>query len=42
VVLVPFKTTIAVVALDELLLIKTCPVDVPVEVGLNCTCSVVD
>jgi hypothetical protein len=42
VVLVPFKTTIAVFPLDELLLIESWPVAELADVGLNCTCSVVD
>jgi hypothetical protein len=38
----PLKATIAVFPFEESLLIESCPVDVPVEVGSNCTCSVVD
>jgi hypothetical protein len=39
---VPLKATIAVLPLEESLPIKSCPVAVPIEVGSNCTCNVVD
>ena len=39
---VPFKTTVAILPLVELLLIVSCPVTAPAEVGKNCTCSVTD
>lgn len=41
-VLVPPSATVAVEPVDELLLIIICPLDVPVAVGKNCTCSVMD
>jgi hypothetical protein len=41
-VLVPLKATIAVEPVDELLVIVIWPLAVPVDVGLNCTCSVSD
>jgi hypothetical protein len=41
-VLVPLRATTAVLPLDELLLIVIWPLDVPVAVGRNCTCSVID
>ena len=41
-VLVPLKATVAVLPVDELLLIESCPVAAPVAVGPNCTCSVID
>jgi hypothetical protein len=41
-VLVPLKATAAVLPLDELLLIVICPLAVPVAVGRNCTCMVID
>ena len=40
--LVPLKDTTAVLPVDELLLIESCPVAAPVAVGPNCTCSVID
>ena len=40
--LVPLRLTTAVALVAELLLIVICPLAVPVVVGLNCTCSVVD
>jgi hypothetical protein len=40
--LVPLKPTIAVLPVDELLLIESCPVAAPVAAGPNCTCSVID
>lgn len=40
--LVPLSETIAVPPVDELLLIVSCPLAVPVDAGLNCTCSVID
>jgi hypothetical protein len=39
---VPLKATIAVLPVDELLLIDSCPVADPVAVGSNCTCKVID
>jgi len=41
-VLVPLKATIATLPVDELLLIESCPVAAPVDVGPNCTCKVID
>jgi hypothetical protein len=41
-VLVPLKATVAVLPVDELLLMVSCPLAVPVAVGLNCTCRVSD
>jgi hypothetical protein len=41
-VLVPLRATIAVEPVDELLLIVIWPLAAPVEVGSNCTCSVID
>jgi hypothetical protein len=41
-VLVPLKATTAVSPLDELLLMVICPLAAPVDVGRNCTCSVID
>lgn len=40
--LVPLSETIVVPPVDELLLIVSCPLAVPVDAGLNCTCSVID
>jgi hypothetical protein len=40
--LVPLRVTTAVEPVDESLLIVICPLAVPVEVGRNCTCSVID
>ena len=40
--LIPVKVTSAVLPLEESLLIESCPVAVPVDVGSNCTCSVID
>ena len=39
---VPLNATAAVPPLVELLLTVTCPLAAPVDVGLNCTCSVID
>ena len=41
-VLVPLRATTAVEPVDESLLIVICPLAVPVDVGRNCTCSVID
>jgi hypothetical protein len=41
-VLVPLKATVAVELVDESLLIVICPLAVPVDVGRNCTCNVID
>ena len=41
-ILVPLSATIAVLPLDELLLIIICPLAASVAVGLNCICSVSD
>jgi hypothetical protein len=41
-VLVPLKVTAAVLPVDESLLIVSCPLAVPVAVGANCTCNVID
>jgi hypothetical protein len=41
-VLVPARATTAVEPVDELLLIVICPLAVPVDVGRNCTCNVID
>jgi hypothetical protein len=41
-VLVPPRVTCAVEPVDELLLIVTWPLAVPVAVGKNCTCNVID
>ena len=38
---VPPRVTVAVLPVDELLLIVICPLAVPVAVGSNCTCSVI-
>ena len=40
--LVPLKATVAVLPVDELLLIESWPVAAPVAVGPNCTCRVID
>ena len=40
--LVPLKATVAVLPVDELLLIESCPATAPVAVGPNCTCRVND
>jgi hypothetical protein len=39
---VPLKATPAVLPVDELLLIVSCPLALPVAVGANCTCKVTD
>jgi hypothetical protein len=39
---VPLKATAAVLPVDELLLIVSCPLALPVAVGANCTCNVID
>ena len=39
---VPLRAIAAVLPVDELLLIESCPVAVPVAVGPNCTCKVAD
>jgi hypothetical protein len=39
---VPLSTTVAVLPLDELLLIVSCPFAAPVTVGRNFTCKVID
>jgi hypothetical protein len=39
---VPLKATTAVLPVDESLLIVSCPFPVPVAVGANCTCKVID
>ena len=39
---VPLRATVAVLPVDELLLIESWPVAAPVAVGPNCTCSVID
>jgi hypothetical protein len=41
-VLVPPRVTTVVLPVDELLLIVSCPLAVPVAVGLNSICSVSD
>jgi hypothetical protein len=41
-ILVPPRVTCAVEPVDELLLIVIWPLDVPVTVGRNCTCNVID
>jgi hypothetical protein len=41
-VLVPLKATIAVLPVDESLPILSCPLALPVAVGANCTCNVMD
>src|SRR5260370_10730015 len=41
-VLVPLRATTVVEPVDELLLIVICPLAVPVAVGRNFTCSVID
>jgi hypothetical protein len=41
-VLVPLRATTDVEPVDELLLIVICPLAVPVVVGRNCTCNVID
>jgi hypothetical protein len=41
-VLVPLRVTTAVLPVDELLLIVSCPLADPVVVGSNCTCRVID
>jgi len=41
-VLVPLRATTAVLPVDELLLMVSWPLAVPVDVGSNCTCSVID
>jgi len=41
-VLVPLSATAAVLPVDELLLMANWPLTVPVDVGSNCTCSVID
>jgi len=38
----PLKETAAGLPVDELLLMSNCSLDLPVDVGLNCTCSVID
>jgi len=38
---VPARATTALVLLEELLLIVSCPLDTPLAVGLNCICRVV-
>jgi hypothetical protein len=40
--LVPLSKTTAVLSVDELLLIVSCPLADPIVVGLNCTCNVTD
>lgn len=40
--LLPSSATVAVEPADELLLIVICPLAVPVAVGKNCTCNVID
>jgi len=42
VVLVPLRATTVVLPLDELLLMAICPLAAPGEVGLNCTCRVIE
>ena len=39
---VPLRATTAVAPFTELLLIVICPLAIPVAVGLNCTCRVID
>ena len=39
---VPLKATTAVLPVDELLLIVSCPLALPIAVGANCTCNVTD
>ena len=39
---VPLKATIAVLPVNELLLIVSCPLALPVAAGANCTCRVAD
>jgi hypothetical protein len=41
-VLVPLKATTAVPPVEELLVIVSCPLALPVAVGANCTCNVID
>jgi hypothetical protein len=41
-VLVPLKATTAVPPVEELLAIVSCPLALPVAVGANCTCNVID
>ena len=38
----PLKVTCAVDPVDELLTIVICPAAVPIAVGRNCTCNVID
>jgi hypothetical protein len=39
---VPLKATTVVLPVDELLVIVSCPVTLPVAIGANCTCNVID
>jgi hypothetical protein len=39
---VPLRATVVVLPVDELLPIAICPLAAPGDVGLNCTCSVID
>jgi hypothetical protein len=39
---VPLRFTTAALPLVELLLIASCPLPAPSDVGSNCTCSIVD
>ena len=41
-VLVPLRATVAVLPVEELLLMVSCPLALPAVVGLNCTCRVSD
>jgi hypothetical protein len=42
VVLVPLKATTAVLPLEELLVIVSCPLAAAATVGLYCTCNLID
>ena len=41
-VLVPLRATVAELPVEELLLMVSCPLALPVAVGSNCTCKEID